>query len=359
MNSLINLKNLKRAEIISDIKKAAEDFQSLNFMEVCGTHTMQIYRAGIPSILPSNINLLSGPGCPVCVTPEEFIDKAIAYLKEGYEILTFGDLYRVPGTYGSLEKECSGKVKIIYSPSESLEYALNNSDKKFILLAVGFETTAPLFAAVVIDAKKKGIKNLFLLCALKLIPPVMRYLLETGELKIDGFLLPGHVATIIGSEAFRKVCDDYKKPGVVSGFEPEDILQSIFILLMLLKYKSRFLEIQYRMAVKREGNVLARREMEKVFQKTKAKWRGIGEIENSGLTLKEEFIEYDISYIHPLKIESQVFNPRCRCGEVLRGIISPVDCPLFDNGCSPQTPQGPCMVSSEGACAAIYKYGRE
>lgn len=359
MNSSRNLKIPEKSRLLSAIHILAEEFQALHFMEVCGTHTMEIYKTGIPSLLPSNIKLLSGPGCPVCVTSEEFIDKAIAYIKEGYEILTFGDLYRVPGTSGSLETEGAGKVRIIYSPCESLEYAKNNPEKKFILLAVGFETTAPLFAAVVKDARKNNIKNLFLLCGLKLIPPVIAYLLDCKEIKIDGFLLPGHVSTIIGGNTFKQVCSRYKIPGVISGFEDKDILESIFMLLVLLKQKKEFLKIQYKRAVKEEGNVIALREVEEVFEKTRTKWRGIGEIENSGLMLRQKFKHYDISYIHPLKIESHPSNPRCRCGEVLKGIINPAECPLFGTICTPDTPQGPCMVSSEGSCAAVYKYGRK
>ncbi|HDL10084.1 MAG TPA: hydrogenase formation protein HypD [Candidatus Omnitrophica bacterium] len=360
MNSSIKLNALSsREKIISAIKRLSEKYCSLNFMEVCGTHTMEIYRAGIPSLISGNIKLISGPGCPVCVTSENYVDMAISYLNEGYNILTFGDMFRVPGSKGSLETEGSGKVKIIYSPDEALEFAEENCDKKIILLAVGFETTAPLFASILKEIRNRKITNLYLLCSLKLIPPAIEYLLSSGEVKIDGFLLPGHVSAIIGTKQFQKICRQYKIPGVVSGFEPQDILESIFMLLLILEKKEEYLKIQYARVVKEEGNPLALKEIEDVFEMTDADWRGIGSLKNSGLKIRKEFQDYDIQVVHPIRVKSQPINPQCKCGEVLKGIISPRDCPLFGKLCSPQTPQGPCMVSSEGACAAIYKYGRE
>ncbi len=346
-------------KLIDQINRLASSFKKLKFMEVCGTHTVSIYRNGIPSMLPPNIDLISGPGCPVCVTEADFIDKAVEYLKRDYKILTFGDMLRVPGSVSSLDKQCSEGVKIVYSPLDALDYALEHKEEKVIFLAVGFETTSPLIAATVDEAKKKEVSNFFILSSLRLIPPALRCLLGSQEIDIDGFILPGHVAVIIGTEDFEDIADKYGIYGVVSGFEAQDIMESIYLLLSMLKSKKKKVYIQYKRVVKREGNLTARSKMKAVFDITDINWRGLGTIPQSGLRLKNEYKRFDIEEIEPLKIASVLENPACRCSDVIKGVIKPVECPLFNNGCRPEMPFGPCMVSSEGACSAYYKYCRE
>jgi len=345
--------------LLDKIKELALNFSGLKFMEVCGTHTVSIYRNGIPSILPPGIDLISGPGCPVCVTETEFIDKAIEYLKRGYKILTFGDMLRVPGSESSLNKECSEDVKIVYSPLDALDYALENKKEKVIFLAVGFETTSPLIAATVDEAKKNEADNFFILSSLRLMPPALRCLLDSQEVDIDGLILPGHVAVITGTEDFENIADEYEIPSVVSGFEALDIMESVYLLLHMLKNKKEKFALQYKRVVKKEGNILAQEKMYRVFGIVDIDWRGLGTIPQSGLRLRDEYKKFDIEEVEPLKIKSVLENPACRCSDVIKGVIKPVECPLFDNGCSPETPFGPCMVSSEGSCSAYYKYFRD
>jgi len=350
----------------------------LNFMDVCGTHTVNIFKFGIKSLLPQTINLISGPGCPVCVTSEEDIDSAIEICKLPDTILlTFGDMLRVPGSYSSLEKEKSkGRdIRILYSPLSALEVCKKNLAKRIVFFAIGFETTSPTIAATLIQAKQKGIKNFFIYPSHKLIPPAMKAILEGGDANIDGFICPGHVSAIIGSQAYEPVTREYDVPCVITGFEPLDILQGIYMLLRQVirirsSERSVGVEVQYKRCVTREGNRIAKSMLSKVFKIADAKWRGLGVIPDSGLTLRKEYEKFDIRS-RPFRV---VFNngakvptpgrkrpapgaKKCRCGEVLRGIINPQECRLFGKVCTPENPRGPCMVSSEGTCAAHYKYG--
>jgi hydrogenase expression/formation protein HypD len=342
---------------INDLTYSSDN---INLMEVCGTHTVNIHRYGIKSILPENIKLISGPGCPVCVTSISYIDKAIEYAEIGYTILTFGDMLRVPGTNSSFEKEKAKgkKVIIVYSPSQALEYAEKNPEEKCLFLAVGFETTAPLIAGIIEDAKKRNIKNLFFFSAHKLIPPAMKKILDLGEVNIDGFICPGHVSTIIGSKPYEFIANDYKIPCVIAGFEPLDIIQSIYFLLRGIYENKPSVFIQYQRVVKEEGNLEALRTLKKIFNISDGIWRGLGIIEKSELRIKEEFEKFDIEKRERIEISNSEENPKCRCGEVLRGLIEPTKCSLFAKECNPQNPIGPCMVSSEGTCSAYYKYGR-
>ncbi|MFN3966826.1 MAG: hydrogenase formation protein HypD [Endomicrobiia bacterium] len=344
---------------LSEIKKLVnENLQTITIMEVCGTHTMAIFRSGIRAVLPQSIKLISGPGCPVCVTSQEYIDKAIAYSRAGFIITTFGDMFRVPGSDSSLEKESSkgADVRIVYSPYESIKIAKDNPDKRVIFLSVGFETTTPTIALTLLEAKKIGLKNWFLLCGNKLIPPAMKILAESPELKIDGFICPGHVSTVIGSKPYRFISEKYGIPCVITGFEPTDIFEGIFMLVKQLAEKRASVEVQYRRSVKPEGNPNAVKVMFDVFGIVDSNWRGIGIIPKSGLKLKKEYSEFDIEKVFDVEFETKKEPKGCICGEILKGIKNPTECLLFRKVCNPENPVGACMVSSEGTCSAYYKY---
>ncbi len=332
----------------------------IRFMEVCGTHTVSIFRSGIRSLLPEGIELISGPGCPVCVTPVGEIDRAIALAQlKDVTLLTFGDLMSVPGTSSSLNQErAMGRdIRVITSPLDSLEIALKEKKRRIVFFAVGFETTSPAIAAAVKEAKRKRIDNLFLLSSQRLIPPAIRALLSPRKVKIDGFILPGHVSVIIGRTPYSFIASEFSLMGVITGFEALDILKGIYMLLCQKKEGRSEIEIQYTRAVKEEGNQLALKAMEEVFEPVGARWRGLGMILESGLTLREEFKEMDASLVFDIPYEDKKDPPGCICGKILQGLKSPPDCPLFDKRCTPENPVGPCMVSSEGSCAAFRKYG--
>lgn len=348
--------------IAERIIKKIEGFDSLkvNLMEVCGTHTMVIFKQGLKGMLPRNVNLLSGPGCPVCVTSQEDIDKAIELAKDRNVIIaTFGDMVRVPGTNSSLEKERGNgaDVRIIYSPSEALRIARENPARKVVFLAIGFETTSPLIAASLLDVRKEKIDSFYIFSSHKLIPPAMEALLESKEVRIDGFICPGHVSVTIGSNAYKFIAQKYNVPCVIGGFEPLDVLQSIYMLLKQIKEKRAEVEIEYFRAVHPEGNRIAQELISRVFEVTDVRWRGLGIIPKSGLRLKREFSGFDTEKEFPLKTKKSKENPDCACGEVLRGVKKPTQCKLYRRICTPEEPYGPCMVSSEGTCAAYYKYG--
>ena len=335
----------------------------INIMEVCGTHTQNFCRFGLDGLLPKNIRLISGQGCPVCVSSQGYIDSAIEMAKDkGALIVTFGDMLRIPGTRSSLEKEKTrfGNVRVVYSPLDSLSIARANPDKKVIFLAVGFETTAPTIALSILAAKKEKLRNLFFFSALKLIPPAMKYLLADKRLKIDGFLCPGHVSVIIGTRAYEFIPRKYKTACCVAGFEPVDILEGIEMILEQIISNKPYVANQYTRIVAREGNPQARKIINRVFQRTDADWRGFGVIRESGLKLSNEFSGFDASRIFsPAKNKIKIKAvKKCRCGDVLKGLISPADCTLFAKACQPDRPIGPCMVSSEGACNAYYKFRR-
>lgn len=334
------------------------DTQQISLMEVCGGHTMAIHRFGIPSLLPENIKLISGPGCPVCVSSISFIDRAIAYSKlSDIIITTYGDLIRVPGSKSSLEKEKSqgADIRIVYSSLEALQVAKNNLNKKIVFLGIGFETTAPSSAIIIQKASKEYVSNFFLLSAHKIMPPVMEALL-IDEVKIDGFICPGHVSTITGSKIYSFITDKYNIACVVAGFEPIDILQSILMLVRQIMKKNYQVEIQYSRAVTYEGNIKAQQILFDVFELKDDYWRGIGEIPKSGLKLKEKFRDFDAENHFNIDFDFSGENPACICGNILRGLKTPNDCKLFGKVCTPQNPVGACMVSGEGACHTFYKY---
>ena len=342
-------------KVAKEIRGAVDANQTYNFMEVCGTHTMAIFRFGLRDILPKNINLISGPGCPVCVTPNEFIDKAIALARrKDIIITTFGDMLKVPGSRSSLEKErtAGAVIKIVYSSIDALQLAKRDHDKEIVFLGIGFETTAPTVAQSILAAKKERVRNYSVLCGHKTMPEALKALTEEPELKIDGFLLPGHVSAIIGAKPYEFLARRGKRC-VIAGFEPLDILQAI---LMLIEQRSPKIEIQYTRIINKEGNVLAKKSIKKVFKEATSVWRGIGEIKNSGLKIRKEFSEFDAESKFKLKIKRSRDNSSCICGDVIKGISMPPECKLFGRACSPEHPVGACMVSTEGACAAYYKY---
>lgn len=348
--------------IAQRIVKKIERFDSfkVNLMEVCGTHTMVIFKQGLKGILPKNVNLLSGPGCPVCVTSQEDIDKAIELAKDRNVIITtFGDMIRVPGTNSSLEKEKGNgaDVRIIYSPSEALRIARENPAREVVFLAIGFETTSPLIAASLLDAQKEKIDNFYIFSSHKLIPPAMEALSKSKEVRIDGFICPGHVSVTIGSNAYKFIAQKYNVPCVIGGFEPLDVLQSIYMLLKQIKEKRVEVEIEYFRAVHPQGNRIAQELIAEVFEVSDVMWRGLGTIPKSGLRLKRKFYDYDAEREFRPKVKRSKENPDCACGEVLRGAKKPTQCKLYKKVCNPEEPYGPCMVSSEGTCAAYYKYG--
>jgi hydrogenase expression/formation protein HypD len=332
----------------------------LRLMEVCGTHTVAIFRAGIKPLLADAVELISGPGCPVCVTPAGEIDRAIALSRRQEVILaTFGDLMRVPGSSSSFHQERArgSAIRVILSPLDAVQIAQENPDKAVVFFAVGFETTSPAIASTVKEAKSKGCANFYLLSSQRLVPPAIRALLSAGKAAIDGFILPGHVSVIIGQAPYCFIAEEFGIPGVITGFEPLDILEGIYMLLRQKKEGRAAIEIQYNRAVKQEGNERAREVMAEVFVPVDACWRGLGMIPESGLMLREEFVAMDAARAFDLPYVDAGDPPGCLCGEVLQGLRRPPDCPLYGTRCTPEAPVGACMVSSEGSCAAYYKYG--
>ncbi|MDD5617906.1 MAG: hydrogenase formation protein HypD [Candidatus Omnitrophica bacterium] len=359
MKIIEEFKDAKIAKSLLEEINKAED--NISLMEVCGTHTVQIFKTGIKSGLNKNIKLLSGPGCPVCVTTTKDIDKAIAIASSGDVILCcFGDMIRVPGSDVSLDSakgKLSANIKIMYSPIEALQLAEKFPDKKIVMFGVGFETTVPAFASVLIRAKEQNIKNLFIFPVFKLIPPAIRALLESQYVNIDGFILPGHVSTIIGDEEYGFIADEFKKPAVITGFESVDILKGILLLLNMIKGDKPKVSIEYSRSVQSRGNKLAKEIIYNVFEKADADWRGLGRIKNSGLKLKKEFSDFSIDRVLEIKTKPARENPGCICDKVILAVKEPYDCKLYAKACKPEHPVGPCMVSAEGTCAAFYKYG--
>lgn len=355
----------KEIEIIKNLAQHIK--KDVYLMEVCGTHTMQISKYGFRKILPENIKLLSGPGCPICVTPEEYIYKAL-YIIKNYDnlILTiFGDLFRVPTDNGSLEEEKSnGKdIRIVYSPQEIITIAENNKDKTVIFLSIGFETTMPAIACIVKEAKDKNLKNLFFLLGNKFFIPALNTLISSSKkskdnFSIDGFILPGHLSSIIGVQPYYFIKEEYNLPGVITGFEPVDIVISIRMLLEMLKDNKPQIKNEYTRVVKEEGNIYAQKLINEVFDKEDGEWRGLGIIPDSTAKFKKEYEMFDITKIFKIPKFSPKNIKFCKCNEVLAGKLTPKKCPLFAIVCTPENPKGACMVSSEGACAAYYKYER-
>jgi hydrogenase expression/formation protein HypD len=331
----------------------------VRLMEVCGTHTVAIFRHGIRNLLPEGVILLSGPGCPVCVTSVRDVNSAITIAKLDDVILaTFGDMMRVPGSSWSLfdAKARGGDIRIVYSPLDALDIAIKNRDKKVVFFATGFETTSPLVAGTIMQAEKEGVSNFYIYSVHKTVPPALKALLDSGEVNVDGFILPGHVSTVIGSRPYEFIAKEYKKPSVITGFDAHDILSGISMILDQISTGRAEVEIQYTKVVREEGNPRAVSILEEVFEPYDVQWRGIGTIPGSGLRLRDAFKHRDIMSIVDLVVPDGDEPAGCSCGEVLKGMKLPSDCKLFGKVCTPDKPVGPCMVSSEGSCAAYFKY---
>lgn len=342
--------------LIQRIQKTST--RPIQLMEVCGTHTVSIFRYGIRGILPEHIRLLSGPGCPVCVTPNSDIDFAIALSRQkDVIIVTFGDMMRVPGSTSSLQKEkAEGKdIRIIYSSLEALKIAKEHPGRRVVFLAIGFETTSPTIAVAILRAKEERMNNLFFLNSQKRVPPALLALLQLKRLGIDGFILPGHVSTIIGTKPYQFISREFGRPAVITGFEPLDILQGIWMLVKQIEENRAAIEIQYRRVVHEEGNPVAMRKLYEVFENGEGHWRGIGLIPDSGYRFKESYKEMDVRNFD-VEVEPSKEHPECLCGEVLQGVRTPLECRLFKVVCHPENPVGPCMVSIEGTCHTYFKF---
>jgi hydrogenase expression/formation protein HypD len=342
--------------IAAELRKVST--KEIALMEVCGGHTMSIHRFGLKGLLPPTIHLLSGPGCPVCVSGQHFIDTALAYSKmPGMIITTYGDLIRVPGSNTSLEKEkANGRdIRIVYSTLDALEIARQNPDKKVVFLGIGFETTAPATAAAIVEAKKAKIANFFVLSAHKVMPPVMQALVEEG-VKIDGFIAPGHVTAITGTAIYDMLPNQYGLGVAVAGFEPADLMQAILMLVRQIESGVPKVEIQYQRVVNIQGNLIAQKLLEQVFELKDESWRGLGMIPKSGLKINAEYSSFDAEVQIPVEIPASSEPKGCICGLILRGMKTPKDCKLFGKACTPSDPVGACMVSGEGTCATYYKY---
>ncbi len=327
-------------------------------MEVCGGHTVAIRKFGIPALLPPSIRLLSGPGCPVCVTGKSYIDKAIKLAKEPDVIVTtFGDLMRVPGSYSTLEKERAGgaDIRMVYSPLDSLEIANQNPSKKVVFPGIGFETTSPASAVTIVQAKKENLNNFYLLSAHKIMPPAMEMLID-DEVQIDGYICPGHVSTITGSGIYSGIVKNFGLGCVITGFEPVDLLQGILMLVKQFESKNPKVEIQYKRAVKPEGNLKALNLLNEVFDLRDDWWRGLGIVPKSGFKLKKAFEKFDAELQFDLDLPEPKEEKGCICGEILKGQKLPTNCKLFGKICIPENPVGACMVSSEGSCQAFFRY---
>ncbi len=330
-------------------------------MEVCGTHTMAIFRSGLRSLLPEGVKLISGPGCPVCVTSASHIDGILAMAEmDNVRIALFGDLFRVPGSSGlSLAHASSqgARVDIVYSPMDSLELARKNPEELVVFLGVGFETTTPGIAATIMAAKNSHVDNFAVFSTHKVMPPPLMALLDDPDLQIDGLLCPGHVSSIIGARAYQPLAETYKLACVVGGFEPADILQALILLARQIARKEAKVENAYTRAVSWQGNARAQQMVNEIFQPVDMEWRGLGMIPESGLAIRDSYAHFDAEKRFDIKLEPAEEPKGCRCGEILKGKEQPPQCPLFGSRCTPTNPVGPCMVSSEGTCAAFYKYG--
>jgi hydrogenase expression/formation protein HypD len=348
--------------LAEEIAAAAEPGRRYKLMEVCGGHTHAIYKHGVEDLLPESIELVHGPGCPVCVIPMGRQDDAIA-IAERPEVIftTFGDMMRVPASAGSLldAKARGADVRMVYSPLDALKIARNNPDREVVFFAIGFETTAPSTALTLLRARAEGIRNFSLFCNHVTIIPAIRAILDSPDLRLEGFVGPGHVSTVIGLRPYRFIARDYRKPVVVSGFEPLDVLQGVYMILRQLGESRSEVENQYRRVVRDEGNATAMRAIGETMElRTTFEWRGLGFISQSALKLRDEFAEWDAERRYELP-GLRVADPKaCQCGEVLKGVIKPWECKVFGTACTPDHPIGTCMVSSEGACAAYYNYGR-
>lgn len=371
MEKELQLKDLydgfRDAKVIKAYKKLIdEDLKDydgiINIMEVCGGHTHTIMKYGIPQLLNKKINFIHGPGCPVCVMPKDRIDSAYELsLQKDVILVTLGDMIKVPGSKGSLQKARSegADVRFVYSPMDCLKIADENKDKIVVFFAIGFETTTPMTCALMEQVIKQDIKNILFHINHITVPEVMQVLVQDENCKIDAFLGPSHVSVISGSKIYEEFPRDYNKPVVVSGFEPVDVMQSISMIVKQFKEKRANLEIEYKRLVSYDGNLKAQELINKYFKKVPFKFRGIGEVENSGYELKDEFDKYNAKIVYKDILPTQEVkeNKACKCPEILKGVAKPTDCKIFGTVCTPTNPIGSCMVSSEGACSAYYKYG--
>ncbi len=332
-----------------------------SLMEVCGTHTQAIAKSGLRSLLPAGIRLISGPGCPVCVTAQGDIDTVLELVRQKDVVLaTFGDMMRVPGSEGSLEEERAkgAKIRVVYSPLEAVEMAFKMPEQEVVFLGIGFETTAPAVAVAVQQAAEEGIKNFSVWSLHKLVPPALEAIFSDSELNVDGLICPGHVSVITGIEPYELLVNKYGRPCVITGFETQDIVEGVSCLLMLLREGQSVVKIQYRRAVRPEGNPTAREMMNQVFRPVKARWRGLGDIPLSGLAFRSAYQAWDARQKFEISEVKERPIQGCRCGEVLRGGMLPSECEMFGQTCTPTRPVGPCMVSQEGSCAAYWGSGR-
>lgn len=339
---------------------AARHAARMTFMEVCGTHTHAIARAGLRRLLPSNVRLISGPGCPVCVTPIDYMDRAVALARRpDVTVCTFGDLLRVPSSSSSLERESAAgrDVRVVYSSRDALRLAQAEPGRTFVFLGVGFETTLPGIAATLEEAERERVANFLVLAGAKRIEPPLRALIASGDVQVDGFLLPGHVSVILGADAYRFLEDELRVPGAIVGFAPLDVLAGVAHLVAAASRGEARVANLYARVVRPEGNPVARALLERWFEPADTRWRGLGEIPRSGLAFRTQLAHRDAA-----RLEVELDPPReprgCRCGDVLKGAIEPPECPLFDRACTPLEPIGACMVSSEGTCAAWYRHER-
>ena len=346
--------------LVEELKNAVT--KPLRVMEVCGSHTMAIFRNGLRSILPKGMELVSGPGCPVCVTSASHMDAFIAMADHpGVRVTIFGDLFRVPGTYTSLAQASSrgAQVDIVYSPMDALDLAIQNPDQLVVFLGVGFETTTPGIAATILAAKTRNVKNFVVFSTQKTMPAPMEALLSDPNLKIDGLLCPGHVSSIIGAGAWESLAKKYHLACVIGGFETADLVKSLILLARQVGNNDIKVENVYPRAVAWEGNLRAQKMVEEIFEPTDMDWRGLGRIPASGLKIREKYSAFDAEVRLNITLPKAEEPKGCMCGNILKGMNTPRECPLFDTRCNPANPIGPCMVSSEGTCAAYHKYGRD
>ncbi len=354
-------KSLAAKALIERIENAHTPGETVRFMEVCGTHTVAIFREGIRQLLPKGVELVSGPGCPVCVTDQEYMDKAIAYSKRDDVIVaTFGDMLKVPGTHSSLAeaKAEGGHIEVVYTPMDIMPLAEKNPDKKIVFLAIGFETTIAVIAATIKMVYDRGLKNIYFLVSHKLVPPALQALKSNPKNQIDGFLLPGHVSVIIGEEPYQYIPETLHVPCAIAGFEGLEILAAVASLMEQHKEGKAFVDNVYKSVVAKTGNPVAMKLMEDLYEVVDEKWRGMGTLPNSGLRLKAPYDALDVEKALPITIPHEKIDLRgCLCGAVLQGLVTPDRCPNFGTSCTPDHAVGACMVSVEGSCAAWYKYG--
>ncbi|MBM7096734.1 hydrogenase formation protein HypD [Bacillus sp. H-16] len=353
-------------ESLHTVIRLAGRFKEVNnrppvFMEVCGSHTMAFAKSGIKKRLKDHVELIAGPGCPVCVTDQKSIDAMITLGESPNRILcTFGDMMRVPGSRHSLmtAKAAGNDIRVVYSPLDSVRIAEENPDKEVIFLGIGFETTIPVLTLAIREAEMKEVTNYSVWMTTKLVEPALRALLDSGDVKLDGFLLPGHVSIVLGKESYDFLPADYGMSGVITGFEPVQLLSGIYKLMNVLLEGKPGIINDYESVVTEKGNLIARELMDHYLAPFDEEWRGMGVIQASGLVLKDRFAIYDAKKKFQVSL-AQPRKTKCRCGEIIRGLITPEKCVLFNKSCTPSNPIGPCMVSTEGTCAAHYQYMRE